>query len=382
MHVVQVNYAYDPRLRDPEELLDRYDTLVGWSEAVLAGGAAAVTVAQHFWRDADLERRGVRYLFRRDRGPAQARAWTLPRRLHRDVHAAAPDVAHVNGLLFPAATWHLRRGLPLSRVLVVQDHGGFGPHGVRGPSLAWRACHAGVDAFLFSAGDQAREWREAGLLTPGRVVFEIPESSRTLVPLPREDARRRTRLDGDPAVLWVGRLNANKDPLTVLDAFTRALPFLPGAVLTLAFSEDDLLSAVRGVLDAEPTLRARVELRGRVPPSDMAALYSAADVFVLGSHREGSGYALLEAMACGAIPVVTDIPSFRSFTDGGAIGALWRPGDAAACASALVAVGTRPLAPQREATRRRFDEALSWGAVGRTAVRVYREALDRRRSSR
>ena len=37
-------------------------------------------------------------------------------------------------------------------------------------------------------------------------------------------------------------------------------------------------------------------------------LMRAADIFTLGSHREGSGYALTEALACGLPPVVTDIP--------------------------------------------------------------------------
>ena len=66
MHVAQVNLAYDPRLHEPEALLDRYDTLVGWSEALLQAGAARVMVAQRFGRDADVERNGVRYLFRKD----------------------------------------------------------------------------------------------------------------------------------------------------------------------------------------------------------------------------------------------------------------------------------------------------------------------------
>ena len=49
----------------------------------------------------------------------------------------------------------------------------------------------------------------------------------------------------------------------------------------------------------------------------------AADLFVLGSHREGSGYSLIEALACGLPPIVTDIPSFRSLTGAGVVGALW-----------------------------------------------------------
>ena len=61
MHVAQVNYVYEPALHEPEALLDRFPTLGGWSEALLATGAARATVAQRFGRDAELVRRGVEY---------------------------------------------------------------------------------------------------------------------------------------------------------------------------------------------------------------------------------------------------------------------------------------------------------------------------------
>ncbi len=50
--------------------------------------------------------------------------------------------------------------------------------------------------------------------------------------------------------------------------------------------------------------------------------YNSADYFVLGSHYEGSGFSLVEAMSCGVIPIVTDIPSFRMMTNNGKIGTL------------------------------------------------------------
>ena len=57
-------------------------------------------------------------------------------------------------------------------------------------------------------------------------------------------------------------------------------------------------------------------------------------MFVSGSHSEGSGYALIEAMSAGVVPVVTDIPSFRAIA--GDCGARWPPGDAGAFADALL----------------------------------------------
>jgi prepilin-type N-terminal cleavage/methylation domain-containing protein len=171
----------------------------------------------------------------------------------------------------------------------------------------------------------------------------------------REAARRESGLTGSPAILWVGRLNANKDPLTVLDAFERSARDLPGATLTMIYGTEELLNAVRARVHDSAALRDRVRLIGAVPHERLAACYSAADLFITGSHHEGSGYSLMEACACGAIPIVTDIPTFRIMTAGGTVGALWTAGDAAS--------GTRAFAAT--CVRRRIVGVFTRGSLGR-----------------
>src|SRR3954469_21219285 len=129
----------------------------------------------------------------------------------------------------------------------------------------------------------------------------------------------------------------------------------------MVFSDGDLEATVRNRVAQSPALRDRVHLAGAVPRARIAAFFSAADLFVLGSHHEGSGYALIEACACGALPVVTDIPTFQLLTDG--VGALWRAGDAGECARALAAVAAGDLAAQRVRLAGHFTRALSWDAV-------------------
>jgi glycosyltransferase involved in cell wall biosynthesis len=398
MHVALINYAYDRGYPTIEALLDRYASLTGWAGSLRAAGAERVTVVQRYDRDARLRRDGVEYIFVAERGRPMPRPWTVPRRLHGAVAALRPDVAHVNGLLFPTQTWLLRRIAPPRAALVIQDHAGvlhtpavnrtarsarerLDALFARARLLVVRRGLRVADGFLFSAAGQARPWRAAGLIGPSQPVYEIMESSRPLRPLPRDLARALSGLRGNPALLWVGRLNQNKDPLAVLDGFERALPCLPGAELSLIYFTEELLPRIRARLTAAPALAERVHLLGEVPYDAMAAFYSAADMFVLGSHREGSGYALIEAVACGAVPVVTDIPSFRALTADGTLGALWPPGDAAALAVALAEMGRRDRAPLRESLIAFFERELSWAAIGRKALAAYGELLARRRAS-
>jgi glycosyltransferase involved in cell wall biosynthesis len=119
-----------------------------------------------------------------------------------------------------------------------------------------------------------------------------------------------------------------------------------------------------------------VRLVGAVAHEAIAAFFSAADLFVLGSHHEGSGYSLMEACACGTVPVVTDIPTFRLLTGGG--GGLWTPGDAAGCARALAEVASRDLEAERHRIAEHFTTALSWDAVGRRALDIYRKVAANR----
>jgi len=380
--IVQVNYAYAAQISDHAALLDTYETLTGWSEAV-AGAGADVSVVQAFHYDARLSRNGIDYVFCADQrlsdGSFSPR-WRRPRTLEAAAAAARPDVVHVNSLDFASEIWLLRRTLPPEVPLVVQDHASAVPRSFSLKGAVRRRLLGAADAFLFTAAEQSLPWRTHGFISERQRVYSVLESSTTLSPMDRDTARSISRVEGNPSVLWVGRLNAGKDPMTVLQGFETALDSLPNATLTMVYGEDDLLAAVRRRVSESPSLTRSVRLVGRVPHRQMAAFYCAADLFVLGSAREGSGYSLIEACACGVVPVVTNIPPFEVITDKGAIGVLWQQGDASACAQALVDAAHRDLADERRRVLNHFDHQLSWPVVGRRALGIYEDVRATRRA--
>jgi glycosyltransferase involved in cell wall biosynthesis len=373
MHVVIINYPL-PKARAPEALLEEFHASTGWAEAVTAAGAQ-VTVVQRFHEDGELWRNGVRYLLVRDGAGPLPRAWQIPRRAHAAAVAAQPDVVHLQGEIFPLQTRALRLRLPAQVPLLVQHHGGDAPSPrVRRGRLRLALARLGLpsaDGFLFTAEELAGPWRAAGIVRPGTPVYAVLEASTPL----RPPASPEVQLRGAPALLWVGRLHPVKDPLTVLEGLARALRRMPDAALTMAYGSQELLDLVRERA-GRPDLRGRVELLGPLPHDRLPHYYAAADVFVLGSRREGSGFALIEALACGLPPAVTDIPAFRAVT-GERVGAHWPPGDVEACAVALADVASAGRAQQRRAAQERFATALSWEVVGREALAAYADARGR-----
>jgi len=384
VRLTYVNYPYGERAEAPEALLRRYPVLTGWATAVAAAGAGqvAVTVVQRFSRDLVLRDGPVTYRFVAD-GPPRARAdrqWAA--RLVGAVVAQRPDVVHLHGCL-PLPLRHLRLCLPRGTALLAQDHGGVYLDAPRFTRWKSRAFHAfglrAADGFLFSARELATPWLRARIISSKQPIYELMESGSTMGEAPpRADDRS---LPGSPALLWVGRLDENKDPLTILEGFERAAARLPEAALTMVFGAAPLLAEVERKIAASPTLRKRVHLLGRLEQPELAPLYRAADLFVLGSHNEGSGFALIEALSFGVVPVVSDIPPFRALTDGGRIGALFPVGDAGALARALERLGSSEIPPstRRALVCEHFERELSWSVLAGRALAIYQEAGARRR---
>ena len=367
MHVLQISFFVDRERRAPERLLQDWHALADIAAAVASAGER-VTVVQASLAPGALTRRGVDFVFV---APEHGEPLARSKSFRALLRALAPDVVHVHGLGFARDVLALRELLPRVPILL-QDHADRVPRFWRRAPL--RRAMTGVDGVSFCARAQAEPFVRAGVLPPHVRVFEIPESTSAFQPGDAAAARAATGLHGDPAVLCVGHLDRNKDPLTVLDGVAAAVADLPNLKLWWCFGAAPLLQAVRARIASDPKLRNRVRLLGRVPHERVEQLLRAADLFVHGSHRESTGFALIEALATGLTPVVTDIPSSRALTGHGAVGALWPCGDWRALARGLRA--TAAVAARRGAraeVRAHFENQLSSSALGRRLAAAYRE---------
>lgn len=371
MRVTQLNLYPAPAGLSPGELFLQWPSLADIPEAVAAGGPR-VTVLQAADDEQRFQRHGIDYHFFALDRTASARA--RGRRVADLLRARTPDVLHIHSLACAEEAHAIAQALP-NLAIVLQDHADRVPSWWRRPAL--RRWLRALDAVSFTAPGLAQRFEAAGLFPPTLRVLAVPESSARFTPGNRDAARLAMGVEGAPLVLWVGHLNENKDPLTLLDAFAVLAGELPEARLCMVFGTAPLRERVEARVEGDGRLRGRVSLLGRVAHAEVETLMRAADIYVSASHAESCGFALLEAMACGAVPVVSDIPSFRELTGNGSVGRLYPVGDAARCGEALLAVA-RNL-PPRELIREHFQAQLSFPALGRRWATAYAQLANARR---
>ena len=214
----------------------------------------------------------------------------------------------------------------------------------------------------------------AGIGTPEQfaTIYSGVETARFLNPPDRELCRAELGLaPSQPLVLWIGRLNRQKDPLTAVRGFRLLADRLPSALLALAGEDsigESLEPQVR-VLITELRLSETVRLLGY--RSDIPRLLAAADLVLHTSLYEGLGRSIVESMLAGVPIVATAVDGVLEAIDPGRRGGyLVPPADPAA----LAAAATRLLS-DRELASRLGAAGQAW-AVERFDVHHMVQQLD------
>ena len=120
-------------------------------------------------------------------------------------------------------------------------------------------------------------------------------------PEERRQARQALGLDSERIVLFVGRLQAQKNPLGLLEAWDQIdSRTRQGALLCIV--GDGSLAAAVSARARQPSLARSVHIAGA--QTNVALWYRAAEIMVIPSLTEGLSNTMIEAMACG-LPVVS-----------------------------------------------------------------------------
>lgn len=185
----------------------------------------------------------------------------------------------------------------------------------------------------------------------------------------RSAARAELGLAG-PTLISVGHLIERKrNHLTI-----EALALLPDHTLLLVGEGPE--RATLEALAQRLGVAARVRFEGAVPHKALPRYYTAADVMVLASSREGWANVLLEAMACGTPVVATPAWGSREAVAAPEAGIVVEEASGAAIAEAIRRLAAAP--PAREATEA-YAAQFSWDETTAGQLALFRRVLGERK---
>jgi glycosyltransferase-like protein len=239
----------------------------------------------------------------------------------------------------------------------------------------------------------SRHWAERVLeefAVPAEVVANGVDAERfSGCPLTRAEAGARMGWGERPVVLAVGGIEPRKGSRLLIEAFARARARIgDGALLAIAGGEtlfdyreyrnawwEDAvrlgLTVHSGPPGAVPE-GAHVVILGTIADDDMPVLYRAADALAFPSTREGFGLVVLEALASGIPPVVTDLPVLREHLRDGRDCVMVPAGDSGPLANALVsAVHDAELRARLREGGAATVAAYTWQACAERHERIY-----------
>jgi phosphatidylinositol alpha-mannosyltransferase len=146
------------------------------------------------------------------------------------------------------------------------------------------------------------------------------------------DGRHPTdAIEGDPRLLFLGRLDPRNGLDTVLAAMPRILERFPRSQLTVV-GDGPLMPYYRRLAKA---LGRSVRFTGKVY-HERPDYYGTSDIYLCPTRRASFGITLLEAMACGRPMVVSDIIGFRELVGSVGCAVLVPPDDAKAWTDTVV----------------------------------------------
>ncbi len=174
----------------------------------------------------------------------------------------------------------------------------------------------------------------------------------------------------EPYVIAVGTVEPRKGYPVLLQAVERAAENIPDLQLVIVGATGWLAEPIERALE-EAQQRGRVFRLRRISDQTLAALYSAAAAFVTASFYEGFNFPLLEALACGAPAIATDIPVHREVAGNAAL--FVRSGDVDSLAEAMISLLTdTTLARRLQQAGPQQASRFSWHKSAEQHIAVYR----------
>jgi len=280
--------------------------------------------------------------------------------LRGDLERIRPDVYHAIDLRLPGSA-------PCPVVVTLHDlipwaFGGSRMWGERMRYWLGRRLLRNADLVLAVSQSTADDAVRLARINKARIKV-VPEAAPAgFAPSPGAAARMKERFAIDAGyLLFVGALDARKDPAALLRAWSVAKESQPDLKLILVGEPGK----------QAPRQMPEARVLGHLAESELIDVYSAAGCLVFPSRYEGFGLPCLEALACGCPVAAYRNSSLPEVVDGA--GQLVEDGDADAlgrAAARLATDATRPWQPGLERARK-----FSWRKTAKATISAYESLL-------
>lgn len=356
MKILHVSIARVKDRNDPLAWLKHLDFFTGiLEEMAMQHTVESVHLINY---SGTLTQRGVLYHFLKCRIFERVVPW----RLNRLIRSRRPDVIVLHGL---ALQWQVLCLVMLnggrSRILV-QHHAE--PVFQFPKSVLQRIVDRRVTGYFFSSAELAIPWVHARQIVGPLKIHEALELSSPFY------SRDKETVSASPMTfLWVGRLDENKDPLLLVRAFLKFLDRCPGASLYIVFRGGYLLPEIQELLRSN-ALAKQIILIDTIHRSTMEEWYMKCSFIISTSRYESAGAAVCEGMSCGCIPILSNIPSFKTMTRNGEVGLLFEPGNEEGLNSCLVEALSMDVSVERKKVFEQFKSNLSFSAISNKMIKA------------
>lgn len=312
--------------------------------------------------DPSMPQGGYRVIHTRRRYRGQLAGYEEAAVARFDLERIKPDVYHAISLRLPGRS-------PCPLVVTLHDlipWAWGGPH-MRGERMRYwlgKRLLRRADMILAVSQTTADDAIKFARIDPHRlrVVLEAADA----IFSPRQDANLRVkqRWNLEPGfLLFVGALDARKDPTSLLTAWSTARIASPNLELVIAGAPGP----------QAPASMPGAHMVGRIDEAELADLYSAAGCFVFPSRYEGFGLPCLEAMACGCPVAAYRNSSVEEVVNSS--GTLVADGDAAGLGRAAAEMAAAPERWRKAGLER--ARQFSWSKTARQTIDAYEAVLAR-----
>jgi glycosyltransferase involved in cell wall biosynthesis len=277
-----------------------------------------------------------------------------------DLERLKPDVYHAIDLRLPGSA-------PCPLVVTLHDlipwaFGGSRMWGERMRYWLGRRLLRNADLVLAVSQSTANDAVRLARISAERIKV-VPEAApAAFTPSEGAAARVKERFNIDAGyLLFVGALDARKDPAALLRAWSVARESRPDLNLVLVGEPGK----------QAPQQMPQARVLGHLGESELIDVYSAAGCLVFPSRYEGFGLPCLEALACGCPVAAYRNSSLPEVVDGA--GELVQDGDADAlgrAAARLASDSKRPWQPGLERARK-----FSWRKTAKATISAYESLL-------